>query len=84
MRRNGGKLQRTDQRGKRTGVNIRVATAIIRGSGEVEKKMLLEKWADQQHVDVVCVIETYHPYNSTEYQNNGLHVEDEKVRWDSK
>ena len=39
LTRNGGKLRRVGRLGKRTGVNIKVATMNIRGLGDIGKRL---------------------------------------------
>ena len=79
LKRNGGKISRMGKKGKRTGINIKVATINVRGLGEVGKKVLIEKWAEKHNVDVVCLTETHHPHSSTECARKGLYVEDERI-----
>ena len=80
LRRNGGKLRRVGQKGKRTGINISVATINARGLGETGKRMTIERWADKHRVDVVCVTETHHPHSSMELTQGGLYVDQERIR----
>ena len=84
LRRNAGKLRRTGQLGKRTGVNIKVATVNVRGLAEIGKRMIIEQWAEKHCIDVVCVTETHHPHSSVESVPDGMYVEEEKIRGDWK
>ena len=82
LRRNGAKLRKIGKKGRRTGININVATINVKGLGEVGKKMLIEQWAEKHRIDVICVTETHHAHTSTECEKDGLYVEGERIRGD--
>ena len=63
--------------GRRTGVNISIATVNVKGLRHIENKCY---WQDgrKKRIDIVCVTKTHHPHSSVEG------IGDEEVRGDWK
>ena len=53
LKRSGEKLRRGHQCGRRTGLNMTMAEANVRGLGETGKQILIERWAEKHRVDIM-------------------------------
>ena len=53
-----------------------------KGLEKLGRKMLIERWADKQRVDIVCVTETHNPHSNMELAQGGLYVDEERIQGD--